>query len=190
MDKPCVGLAFTWTLTCTLVLFLPLLLYRFRYDSMTGELEPVPTHCLPSVVTDKAEPSGLLSSSVAAASSVGRSSHQAGEVVARPGGSTSYDRRELCWVGFNVEDAATHIKLESKEEDSPGSGQREPGRQTKAAAVAGRVSSKNRPSKGGMDDGRQRGSGGGTGPKTRYDPAAWDPQSGASPGALPSLIRR
>ena len=98
------------------------------------------------------------------------------------------------WIGFNVDDAATHIKLESKEEGA--GGQRPSAGGGPAAAVFGG---------GGLLPGGGSGGKVGRGRKgassfksgtvkvaeagAGYDPAAWAPQCSAA-ASLPSLVRR
>jgi len=142
---------------------------------MTGELEQMPTHCMPSVVTIDAGPA-LCSSSAAAGDN---SRYSAGEAGGQRTGLPS-----SCWVGFNVEGAATHIQLESKE-----GGEQSGGGHGGGHASSGRSRAKGVDVPAG-DGGKGRVGAGKTMAKKGYDPAAWDPQSGATAGALPSLIRR
>ena len=150
-----------------------------RYDGITGELQPVLLHSVPAAVLTGAE----------AEVQAGRRRPPAPgtpSYIGAGGGDGSGTSTPLPrpWIGFNVEDAATHIKLEE-------------GAGGPASAVFGA---------GGLLPGGGGGGGGGgkvgrgrKSPSSKtikvakagagYDPAAWAPQ-GSAAATLPSLVRR
>ena len=153
-----------------------------RYDGITGELQPVLLHSVPAAVLTGAE--AEVQAGRRRPPAPGKPSY----IGAGGGdGSGSMTTPPRPWIGFNVDDAATHIKLESKEEGVGGG---------PASAVFGA---------GGLLPGSGGGGKVGRGRKgassfksgtikvaevgAGYDPAAWAPQCSAA-ASLPSLVRR
>ena len=141
----------------------------YRYDSLTGDLELVPVHAMPSTVLG--------------------SDWQQQQDGGYPRAPEGHHHRGLR-LGFNVDDAATHIKLDSREGGELSSSSSAAAQQRGgggAGAGGGQKGSRRRP-------GARRSGGGGKPPPPlrQYDPAAWSPQSAlaGAGGALPSLIIR
>ncbi|GAX72786.1 hypothetical protein CEUSTIGMA_g242.t1 [Chlamydomonas eustigma] len=151
-----------------------------RYDSITGALEMISLHSMPSAIMTALDAAGRTSSPTfsqlsqgkllsPASTSPGDSSHSIGKFINVP------------WIGFNVEDAAAHIKLDSKDGSvSEGGAATEYNAQHKRN-MKGRSQVTNN----GAQKRRQQAASA----VSNYDPAAWAPQSGTGLSA-PSLVRR
>jgi hypothetical protein len=85
-----------------------------RYDSVTGALEVMSLHSIPSAIT------AALGTTNGSSSSSSLPQRMQGMLTSSrssvPGDeSLSIGRfKNVPWIGFNVEDAAAHIKLDSK----------------------------------------------------------------------------
>ena len=129
-----------------------MLITQHRFDCLTGDSELIPVHAMPSTI-------------------IGADDDNDRQLQ-----NHTHSRRLK--LGFNVDDAATHIKLDSREDSASAS-----------IGAAGQQRSG-----GGSGKGRRPAAAvGKPSPPRLYDPAAWSPQqpgSGSGGGALPSLIIR
>ncbi|KAG1680753.1 hypothetical protein FOA52_008086 [Chlamydomonas sp. UWO 241] len=129
-----------------------------RYDSASGSFEHVPVHAMPDVVLGQTGHAPMGAGGVGSPRGGGGGAPGSGSPRPGTGG------RPRLWVGLMLEDAATHVKLATKEAEGGTPRFHGPlGRGSKAAG---------------------RGGGGGG----AYDAAAWAPQ--LSGPALPSLVSR